>query len=203
MQTAVVTGVVDHHLATALAAAQQALQQRRALAGRSAAAADRQAVGTQSLLGGEVLIPGHVAGMMFGYADGPLLHRHLHGRDLHVAVCVDGLFGIAAASEEFMLRALDAHTRRRLRAIVLKHWKRQRTIARNLIALGVKPQSAWHQIYAGRKSTWTLSHSPAVDKAMPTVFFTERGLIRLVVLHRRSRRNVVAPIQPRLALEWG
>jgi RNA-directed DNA polymerase len=111
-------------------------------------------------------------------------------------------FGIAAASEEFMLRALDAHIRRRLRAIMLKHWRRQRTIARNLVALGVKRQSAWHQVYAGRKSTWALSHSPAVDKAMPTVFFTARGLIRLVDLHRRSRRNVVAPTQPQLALEW-
>jgi RNA-directed DNA polymerase len=112
-------------------------------------------------------------------------------------------FGIAAASEEFMLRALDAHIRRRLRAIMLKHWRRQRTIARNLVALGVKPQSAWRGVYGGRKSTWALSHSPAVDKAMPTVFFTARGLIRLVDLHRRSRRNVVAPIQPQLALEWG
>lgn len=40
-------------------------------------------------------------------------------------------FAIAAASEEYTLRALDAHIRRRLRAIVLKHWRRKRTIARN------------------------------------------------------------------------
>ncbi len=112
-------------------------------------------------------------------------------------------FGIAAASEEFMLRALDAHIRRRLRAIMLKHWRRRRTIARNLEALGVGRQSAWRGVYAGRKSTWALSHSPAVDRAMPTRFFTARGLIRLVDLHRRSRRDIVAPIQPQLALEWG
>lgn len=36
-------------------------------------------------------------------------------------------FGIAAASEEYVLRALDAHIRRRLRAIVLKHWRRKQT----------------------------------------------------------------------------
>jgi RNA-directed DNA polymerase len=112
-------------------------------------------------------------------------------------------FGIAAASEEYVLRALDAHIRRRLRAIVLKHWRRQRTIARNLVALGVKRQSAWRQVYAGRKSTWALSHSPAVDKAMPVKFFTARGLIRLVDLHRDSRRDIIAPIQPQLALGWG
>jgi RNA-directed DNA polymerase len=111
-------------------------------------------------------------------------------------------FGIAAASEEFMLRALDAHIRRRLRAIVLKHWRRQRTIAHNLVKLGVKRQSAWRQVYAGRKSTWALSHSPAVDKAMPTAFFTDRGLVRLVNLHRRSRRNVIAPVQLQMVLGW-
>jgi RNA-directed DNA polymerase len=112
-------------------------------------------------------------------------------------------FGIAAAGEEYTLRALDAHIRRRLRAIVLKHWRRQRTIARNLVALGVKRKSAWRGVYAGRKSTWALSHSPAVDRAMPVAFFTQRGLIRLVDLHRRSRRNIIAPIQLQLALEWG
>jgi RNA-directed DNA polymerase len=112
-------------------------------------------------------------------------------------------FGIAAASEEYVLRALDAHIRRRLRAIVLKHWKRQRTIARKLVALGVRRQSAWHQVYAGRKSTWALSHSPAVDKAMPVRFFTAHGLTRLVDLHRHDRRDVVAPVQPQLALQWG
>ncbi len=114
-----------------------------------------------------------------------------------------GFFGIAAASEEFMLRALDAHIRRRLRAIVLKHWKRQRTIARNLVALGVKRQSAWRQVYAGRKSTWALSHSPAVDKAMPVKYFTVRGLIRLVDLHRCSRRDIIVPVQLEMVLSWG
>lgn len=112
-------------------------------------------------------------------------------------------FGIAAASEEFTLRALDAHIRRRLRAIVLKHWRRKRTIARNLVALGVKRRSAWHQVYAGRRSWWALSHTHAVDNAMPVRYFTERGLIRLVELHRNHRRDVVAPAQLQLALEWG
>jgi len=111
-------------------------------------------------------------------------------------------FGIAAASEQFTLRALDAHIRRRLRAIVLKHWRRPRTIARNLVALGVKWGSAWGQVYAGRKSTWALSHAPAVDKAMPVKYFTERGLIRLVALHRWSRRDIIAPTEPQLVLDW-
>ena len=114
-----------------------------------------------------------------------------------------GFFGIAAASKEFTLRALDAHIRRRLRAIVLRHWRRRRTIARNLVALGVKRQSAWRQVYAGRKSTWTLSHTHAVDNAMPVKYFTGCGLVRLVDLHRDSRRDVIAPAQSQLVLAWG
>ena len=112
-------------------------------------------------------------------------------------------FGITAASEEFTLRALDAHIRRRLRAIVLKHWRRKRTIVRNLVKLGVKRRSAWHQVYSGRKSWWALSHTHAVDHGMPVRYFTERGLIRLVDLHRTRRRDVVAPVQLQMALDWG
>jgi RNA-directed DNA polymerase len=39
-------------------------------------------------------------------------------------------FGIVAPGEQWVLRAFDAHIRRRLRAIVLHHWRRKRTIAR-------------------------------------------------------------------------
>ena len=60
-----------------------------------------------------------------------------------------GFFGIASPSAQYVLRALDAHIRRRLRAIVLRHWKRKRTIARRLIKLGGKPASVWRQIYSG------------------------------------------------------
>ncbi|MCA1678003.1 MAG: group II intron reverse transcriptase/maturase [Actinobacteria bacterium] len=111
-------------------------------------------------------------------------------------------FGIAAACEQFTLRALDAHIRRRLRAILLKHWRRPRTIARNLVKLGAKRRSAWGQVYAGRKSTWALSHAPAVDNAMPVKYFTERGLTRLVDLHRWSRKDIIAPRQAQLVLDW-
>jgi RNA-directed DNA polymerase len=47
-----------------------------------------------------------------------------------------GFFGIVSASEMQAMRKLDAHIRRRLRAILLRHWKRKRTIARRLIKLG-------------------------------------------------------------------
>jgi hypothetical protein len=86
---------------------------------------------------------------------------------------------------------------------VLKHWRRPRKIARNLVKLGVvKPLSAWGQVYAGRNSTWALSHAPAVDKAMPVRYFTDRGLVRLVQLHRAAHEHIVAPIDRQLTLAW-
>ncbi|MGH2941172.1 MAG: group II intron maturase-specific domain-containing protein [Solirubrobacteraceae bacterium] len=77
-------------------------------------------------------------------------------------------FGIASTEEQQQMRRIDAHIRRRLRAILLHHWKRQRTIVRRLVALGVKPQHAWHAVYAGKKSTWSLSHAPPSTTACAT-----------------------------------
>jgi hypothetical protein len=90
----------------------------------------------------------------------------------------------------------------RLRAIILRHWKRKRTIARRLIKLGGKPQSVWRQIYQGRKSWWALSHAHTVDYCLNRAFFRGRGLMALVDLHRQARHHIVAPGPPQLAL-WG
>src|SRR5437764_15229541 len=62
-----------------------------------------------------------------------------------------GFFGIASATEMRMMRTLDAHIRRRLRAIILRHWRRKRTIARRLIMLVVKREIIGRAIYSGRK----------------------------------------------------
>jgi group II intron reverse transcriptase/maturase len=113
-----------------------------------------------------------------------------------------GFFGIASASEMQMMRKIDAHLRRRLRAIMLRHWKRKRTIARRLIKLGVPRRSAWRQVYAGRKSWWALSHTPAVDHGLNRAFFRKRGLVAVVELHHRRHQHIVAPDPPQLAL-WG
>ena len=94
----------------------------------------------------------------------------------------------------------STHIRRRLRAILLRHWKRKRTIARKLIALGVKRESVWRQIYAGRKSWWALSHTHAVDQGLRNAYFAKRGLIFLVDLHRNARQQIVVPSSPQLAL---
>ena len=113
-----------------------------------------------------------------------------------------GFFGIASASEMQAMRKIDAHLRRRLRAIQLRHWKRKRTIARNLIKLGVKRESVWRQLYAGRKSWWALSHTHAVDQGLRNAYFAKRGLIFLVDLHRNAHQQIAVPKSPQLAL-WG
>jgi RNA-directed DNA polymerase len=100
-----------------------------------------------------------------------------------------GFFGIASATEMQAMRKLDAHIRRRLRAVLLRYWKRKRTNARKLIALGVKRDSVWRQLYAGRKSWWALSHTHAVDQGLRNAYFSKRGLICLVDLHRQARQD--------------
>ena len=111
-------------------------------------------------------------------------------------------FGIATNNDEVMqaMRKIDAHVRRRLRAIILRHWKRKRTIARRLIRLGAKAQSAWRGVYDGKKSVWALSHAPVVDNALRNAFFADRGLISVVKLHARAHRQIVAAPSPQLAL---
>jgi hypothetical protein len=111
-------------------------------------------------------------------------------------------FGIASASEMQMMRKLDAHIRRRLRAIILRHWKRKRTIAKRLVKLGVNRRAAWKQVYQGRRSWWALSHAHAVDQGLRNAYFAKRGLIFLVELHHRAHQHTVAPELPQLAL-WG
>jgi len=113
-----------------------------------------------------------------------------------------GFFGIVSEAEMQALRKIDAHIRRRLRAIILRHWKRRRTIVRNLLKLGCRWESAWRQIYEGRKSWWALSHTPVVDYGLRNAYFAKRGLLFLVDLHQTAARHVVVPEPPQLAL-WG
>ena len=73
---------------------------------------------------------------------------------------------------------------------------------RHLIKLGVKWQSAWRQVYEGRKSWWALSHTPVVDYGLCNAYFAERRLIFLVDLHHRAPQHIVEPASPQPAL-WG
>jgi RNA-directed DNA polymerase len=101
------------------------------------------------------------------------------------------------------LTHLDAHIRRRLRAILLRHWRRRRSIVSRLVRLGVKPELARRAVYGNNRSWWKLSHSPAVDRALPTKYFAHRGLVSLLAVWREHHASarVIVPVQ--LGLDFG
>lgn len=111
-----------------------------------------------------------------------------------------GFFWICTQGVERTLQNLDAHIRRRLRAMQVKHWKTKRTIAKKLTQLGVKPSTAWRSTYGGRKSTWALSHSSGVNRGLRNAYFAERGLVSLVVKWQIFSKRTIAPEQLCLAL---
>lgn len=111
-----------------------------------------------------------------------------------------GFFGICTDEAARTFQALDAHIRRRLRAIQLRHWKRKSTIAKKLVALGIRRGTAWRSVYGGRRSWWALSHIAVVDRALRNSHWDARGLQSIAVLWRRRREHIVAPVQ--LRLNW-
>jgi RNA-directed DNA polymerase len=110
-------------------------------------------------------------------------------------------FGICTNGSEKTFATLDAHIRRRLRAIQVKHWKRKRTMASRLIRLGVRRSTAWKRVYQGHKSVWVLSHDPAIERGLRNAYYAERGLVSLAEQWRS--RQIVAPEQEQLCLALG
>jgi len=121
------------------------------------------------------------------------VNAYLQGWLGHFRVCTPGV--------EQNIQKTDAHIRRRLRALVLKHWKTKRTTARRLIRLGVRRKTAWQRIYEGRQSIWALSHNPAVDRGLRNAYFADRGLVSLRERFRLIWAALNAPAQ--LALPLG
>ena len=73
--------------------------------------------------------------------------------------------------------------------------RRKRTIARSLIQLGVKPQTAWRNVYEGRKSLWALSHTPAVDRGTPERVLRRTGArVAGGAVDGRRTEHIVAPV---------
>ena len=99
-----------------------------------------------------------------------------------------GYFGICTEVES-ILKRMDARTRRRLRAIQLKQWKRKKTIARKLIQLGVKRRTAYREVYEGNKGIWALSISSAVHRGIRNEYFSNQGLLSLAEMWREIRDN--------------
>lgn len=109
-----------------------------------------------------------------------------------------GHFGICTSGIERTVNNTDAHIRRRLRAIVLKHWKTKPTMAARLVKLGVKRKTAWRRIYQGRKSLWALSYDYVARTGLPKAFFANRGLVQLMDRFRDAWNAILVPRQPLL-----
>ena len=88
-----------------------------------------------------------------------------------------GYFGFCETPT--VLRALEQWTRRRLRAIAWKQWKRGRTRFAQLIKRGVDVALA-APTAGSPHGPWRISNSPALAIAFPTAFFATLGLPSLV-----------------------
>ena len=103
-----------------------------------------------------------------------------------IRACIQGLnaylsgwisfFRICNSRESRTFQRIDSHIRRRLRAIVLRHWKRLKTSRRRLLRLGVKPRVLRNWLSKGR-SWWALAHTPAVEKGLSNELFASLGLV--------------------------
>jgi RNA-directed DNA polymerase len=87
-----------------------------------------------------------------------------------------GYFGFCETPS--VLRELDQWTRRRLRAIAWKQWKRGRTRFARLRRRGVGRDLA-AQTAGSPHGPWRLSNSPALTIAMPNAFFASLGVASL------------------------
>lgn len=86
-----------------------------------------------------------------------------------------GYFGLTETPR--VLRELDEWIRHRLRAIQLKHWKRGRTIYRELVARGMSLAKA-AQVAANARRWWKNS-AMALHIALPNSYFDGLGVPRL------------------------
>lgn len=107
-----------------------------------------------------------------------------------------GYFAICDATHRDQLGRVDAHLRRRLRAILLKQWKRRRHIARRLVKLGVPAPLTRVDLYVHRRNYWDLSQRRAVCRGLTNEYFERRGLFALHA-HWQRHHDRIWNIGPR------
>lgn len=93
------------------------------------------------------------------------LSQYLAGWMAHYRLCtVEAAKGFAR---------IDAHIRRRVRAIIVRQKKRQRFVFRHLLARGVSRKAAAGAAYCGRGAWWRSNH-PGLARAYPPPWFAGR-----------------------------
>jgi hypothetical protein len=113
-----------------------------------------------------------------------------------------GYFGMCTDVVERAMKGVDAHVRRRLRAMKLKQRKRKRSILGFLVSLRASKERAGPQIFGGRKGIWKLSHTPAVEGALNVAYWRKQGLLSVAELWKASSERLAqsAPKQMTLGL---
>lgn len=91
------------------------------------------------------------------------------------------------AEAKGIFEELDGWTRRRLRCLIWRRWKRPRTRAIRLMQRGLDEDRAWVSAYNGRGPWWNAGASHMHD-AFRAGFFQALGLVRLLDQHRRPNR---------------
>ncbi|MGB7174483.1 MAG: group II intron maturase-specific domain-containing protein, partial [Candidatus Acidiferrales bacterium] len=79
-----------------------------------------------------------------------------------------------------VLKALDEWTRRRLRSMIWKQWKRGKQRYGQLRQRGVGKDLA-AQTAGSPHGPWRVANSPALSFALPIAYFDSLGLLRLSV----------------------
>ena len=94
-----------------------------------------------------------------------------------------GYYRLAATLSVY--EQLDEWTRRRLRQLLWKRWKRGTTRYRELVRLGVPNERA--VLGAIGTSPWRMAHSPVVHEALSNAFWRNSGLEGLVPRYNQLR----------------
>jgi group II intron reverse transcriptase/maturase len=89
------------------------------------------------------------------------------------------------ATTPSVYQELDEWTRRRLRQLLWKRWKRGKTRYRKLVRLGVPNERA--ALGAGGTSPWRMAHSPVVHEALSNAFWRSSGLEGLLPRYNQLR----------------
>lgn len=107
-----------------------------------------------------------------------------------------GYFAVCDEKHLARLRRIDGHVRRRLRALLLKQWKRKRHIVNRLLHLGVPAHLARVDVHSRRRSWWGLSKVRAVCRGLTNEYFARRGFFSLQA-HWRSAHERIWDIGPK------
>jgi group II intron reverse transcriptase/maturase len=83
-----------------------------------------------------------------------------------------------------VLEELDSWIRRRLRCLLWRQWRRPRSRARKLRALGLSAERAALSAYNGHGPWWNAGASH-MHLAVPGKYFTHKGLVSLLGTHQR------------------